>query len=99
MPETHKEVMATAKETVTMLGGFFYTLHQSARVQGSAGLPDAFCFVKKDGLLVAFWFEAKTEKDKLRPEQLAFKALCSLATPPLPVVVGRAGDITDFLGL
>ena len=47
-------------------------------------------------LAAGFWFEAKTEKDKLRPAQIAFKAACAEAG--VAVVVGRVGNVAEHLG-
>lgn len=79
--------------------GFAWKTHQSGKVRGDKGLPDVFCIVPVGAMAEprAFWVEVKVGRDKLSPEQIDFKRVSEAAG--IPVVVGRVGDVADFLGL
>ena len=93
MPESHKDAVECVRDLIHMIGGHSALMPQSARLYGDAGVPDLYCMVNGR----AFWVEVKVGKDKLSLEQAAFKILSDTCT--VPVVVGRAGDVADFLGL
>ena len=92
--DTHKGQVEEVCQFVRMQrDGSAWKTHQSGRVQGTAGLPDIFCTVG----MRAFWVEVKVGKDRLRDSQREFKCLSGIAG--VPVVVGRVGDVADFLEL
>jgi hypothetical protein len=90
-PRRHKAAVAGIRRLITMLRGHAWTLHQSGRVQGSAGLPDMFAVVGTR----AFWIEVKTGNDKLRPEQQNF--IARVEACGMSVVVGSERDVAAFL--
>ena len=95
--ENHGSIIEATRKFVEMLHGYMWVLHQSGRLYGSAGIPDTWIVAPNSaGKMVGFWFEAKTEEDKMRPAQIAFKATCAEAG--VAVVVGRVGDVAEFLG-
>ena len=89
--ETHKGQVAEIRKLVSLLGGQCWTTHQSGRIAGSAGIPDMYVIIGQ----LAFWVEVKVGRDKLRASQAHFKTWCKLAG--VPVVVGRACDVADWL--
>ncbi len=92
--DTHKgQVREVARFVNALAGGCAWTLHQAGKLRGSAGIPDIYCTVG----MTAFWVEVKVGRDKLRDSQRAFKLYSDVAG--VPVVVGRVGDVADFLGL
>ena len=91
--DDHKHAVAEITKLIRLVRGYVWTLHQSGKVFGSAGIPDMFAVAKGR----PFWIEVKVGKDRLRPAQAAFKAVVEAAG--MTVVVGRAKDVADFLGL
>lgn len=89
--ETHKAQVQIIRGLIADLGGRCYVTHQVGRVYGSAGIPDLHCIFPG----FTFWVEVKVGRDKLRPKQAEFKALSE--TAGVPVVVGRACDVVDWL--
>jgi len=102
MRTQHKQIIEDARAVMLVAGGQLFVLHQSGRVFGSAGVPDCLWFApSRFPQASPIWrfgfFEAKSQGDKLRLAQLAFRRLCILAD--IPYISGRAGDLADHLGL
>ena len=89
--DTHKGQVQEIKRLLEFKGGWVWALAQAARLYGSAGLPDMFCIYKDR----AFWVEVKVGRDKLSPAQVSFKAASEAAG--IPVIVGRAGEVADWM--
>jgi len=106
MGEEHSTALSEARDLVAKLGGRLWRTHQEGQVRGDRGVPDAWFVCQRNegkphdprpGKWVAAWYECKvTERDKMTPEQLGFKAIAELAG--MPVVVGHPAAIADFLG-
>ena len=92
--DTHKgQVREVARFVNALPAGCAWTLHQTGKLRGSAGIPDIYCVVAGR----AFWVEVKVGRDKLRESQREFKLRSDIAG--VPVVVGRVGDVADFLDI
>ena len=93
--ETHRGQVAEIRKLVDLLRGQCWTTHQSGRLAGSAGIPDMYCVVPVRGSLTAFWVEVKVGRDKMRDSQVEFRVWSE--DGGVPVVVGRACDVADWL--
>jgi hypothetical protein len=96
--DTHKSAIQAVRDLMKMIHGRSWVLHQSGRVQGSPGIPDMYCIAPAASgkRWWAFWVEVKVARDKLSADQVAF--LEENKRLGIPVIVGTAGDVADFLG-
>ena len=94
---THKQQIEEVRRLIETVGGSCKVTGQSQRSFGSAGIPDLICFADVRGKRRHFYVEVKVGRDKLSLPQRAFREQCLRAR--VPYVVGRVGDVADFLGL
>jgi len=94
---THKKQIQEIRRLIEMVGGRCYVTSQVGRLYGSAGIPDLLCFAEVRGEWRVFFVEVKVGRDKLSDAQRAFREECLRAR--VPYVVGRVGDVADFMGL
>jgi len=94
---THKQQIEEVRRLIEMVGGRCYVTSQVGRLYGSAGIPDLICFAPARGVQWVFFVEVKVGRDKLSWAQEEFQFQCREAH--VPYVVGRVGDVADFLGL
>ena len=90
----HSQALVEVRNMVIGMHGHAWRLHQEGKVRGDPGVPDMFFVLPDAGRWFCFWYEAKVGRDKLRPEQLAFKTLSDQAG--CPVIVGRPCDVVDY---
>lgn len=93
---THKSAVEAIRKYVELRGGRAWVLAQSARLYGSAGIPDMWCVLpKRDGSTLALWIEVKVGRDKLSDAQQAFRELAYRAG--VPVCVGDCDAVQEYV--
>lgn len=69
----HKAALEAVRTLTHALGGRALVTHQTGPLAGSAGVPDMLLLFPR--LNRAVWMEVKAGRDRLRPPQIAVKAL------------------------
>lgn len=92
---THKTEVEAIRKLVTALGGRCNVLCQGRRLYGSAGIPDLYCQLPREGM--SFWVEVKVGRDRLSDPQAAFAR--AETDSGGRVLVGGLEDVAAYLGV
>jgi len=92
---SHKATLGAVRKLIKVLGGTCNVTHQVGRVYGTPGIPDLYIQMPDR----AFWVEVKVGRDRLTPDQAAFKAREEGRTPAGVVLVGGIEQVFEHLGL